>query len=262
MGLSRSALSHLDSAYNLFTRVSDTARAGKILVSSLVESLYPTLQKISLAHPSQTTRASCGCTRKCGSLAKWNCDPALFLWPKDQKRSGRTVCVGWHDEACFSPIAFFTLTLKSDLTALVSACRSGFSSLSDSPSRVFEFKYLAKLYAYPKSQRQHQHESQRLLLKQYSHFTWSTTRRDVDAVSNASSLAAAATSAPTAASSSSTFARHVDGHHKPTQSFVLWKWIRTRIWERLCCITSRTEDENPTNTRFPRFLAKFYGAVY
>ncbi|KAF9478291.1 hypothetical protein BDN70DRAFT_880170 [Pholiota conissans] len=31
MGLSRSALSHLDSAYNLFTRVSDHARAGKIL---------------------------------------------------------------------------------------------------------------------------------------------------------------------------------------------------------------------------------------
>ncbi|KDR67949.1 hypothetical protein GALMADRAFT_161257 [Galerina marginata CBS 339.88] len=31
MGLARSALSHLDSAYNLFTRVSDHARAGKII---------------------------------------------------------------------------------------------------------------------------------------------------------------------------------------------------------------------------------------
>lgn len=32
MGLSRSALSHLDSAHNLFTKVTDHARAGKILV--------------------------------------------------------------------------------------------------------------------------------------------------------------------------------------------------------------------------------------
>lgn len=35
MGLARSALSHLESAYSLFTKVSDKARAGKILVRGL-----------------------------------------------------------------------------------------------------------------------------------------------------------------------------------------------------------------------------------
>ncbi|KAF8972630.1 hypothetical protein BDZ97DRAFT_1781980 [Flammula alnicola] len=61
MGLARSALSHLDSAYNLFSRVSDHARAGKILpiLAKLRERAHMALTNTSLPLQSETaTRLS------------------------------------------------------------------------------------------------------------------------------------------------------------------------------------------------------------
>lgn len=69
MALAPSALSHLESAYNLFARVSDQARTGKILVSYhvtliLMPTAYP---HITLAHSSEIKGAGPCCIGKHGS---------------------------------------------------------------------------------------------------------------------------------------------------------------------------------------------------
>ncbi len=97
MGLSRSALSHLDSAYNLFNKVTDHARAGKILVRvpPSVESIAGTERHLPVCTAYFVETAGAGTfgasEQQSAAAALGKCDSAFFLWPENQKRGGRAV---------------------------------------------------------------------------------------------------------------------------------------------------------------------------